>query len=397
MERFECNDIAALLSGLLDGELDEATRHRAEAHLAECTDCRKVLQDAEQLDLMTSALMDVYESGGTGRLEERVMHAIGSEDGAGPAPIPFRPRERRLAIAAVGGWLSAAAAIVLAGVLFVQARDAASTPDDSGLASGGSDDSTEVVHDEIPAANESNEKELPDDQFAANESEDESSPLRDPESATPDVAANENAVPGGDDRVAINEEDENRSSEHRVASRVVVDPFSAMEHAVAMAPALEAEIETERQARANARRRAEEAERRARAREEADRLAREQEQAERLASARDREVDPYGPSNTLYQAATALQVLQQADTDSFRDINLIREAIESDDLVNRLAEVRDALGYDPEPAETVRSAWAALEWVNGRMESDEIQVMKDALERSNLPARLEDLSDQFVD
>lgn len=37
-----CDEISGRLSEFLDGELDEATRHRVEVHLATCTACAQL-------------------------------------------------------------------------------------------------------------------------------------------------------------------------------------------------------------------------------------------------------------------------------------------------------------------------------------------------------------------
>jgi hypothetical protein len=50
MTNFDCTDIRATLSGLVDGEVDAQTRHLAERHLAGCAACRSLLSEAESLD-----------------------------------------------------------------------------------------------------------------------------------------------------------------------------------------------------------------------------------------------------------------------------------------------------------------------------------------------------------
>lgn len=47
---FDCTDIKAMLSGLVDDEVDAETRHLAERHLATCAACRALLNEAEGLD-----------------------------------------------------------------------------------------------------------------------------------------------------------------------------------------------------------------------------------------------------------------------------------------------------------------------------------------------------------
>lgn len=47
---FDCTDIKAVLSGLIDDQVDTETRHLAERHLAQCTACRALMSEAEALD-----------------------------------------------------------------------------------------------------------------------------------------------------------------------------------------------------------------------------------------------------------------------------------------------------------------------------------------------------------
>lgn len=47
---FDCTDIKATLSGLVDDEVDAETRHLAERHLATCAPCRALVNEAEGLD-----------------------------------------------------------------------------------------------------------------------------------------------------------------------------------------------------------------------------------------------------------------------------------------------------------------------------------------------------------
>ncbi len=55
MTTFDCTDIKATLSGLVDGEVDADTRHLAERHLTGCAECRALLSAAESLDEMIVA------------------------------------------------------------------------------------------------------------------------------------------------------------------------------------------------------------------------------------------------------------------------------------------------------------------------------------------------------
>jgi hypothetical protein len=52
LNNLDCKDIKAILSGLVDDEVDAATRHAAERHLGSCQPCRDLLTQAERLNEM---------------------------------------------------------------------------------------------------------------------------------------------------------------------------------------------------------------------------------------------------------------------------------------------------------------------------------------------------------
>jgi len=54
MTSLDCTDIKAMLSGLVDGELDTATQHQAERHLSGCAPCRSLVSQTERLSEMIS-------------------------------------------------------------------------------------------------------------------------------------------------------------------------------------------------------------------------------------------------------------------------------------------------------------------------------------------------------
>jgi hypothetical protein len=116
MEQCTCQDVKALLSAVLDDELDEVKRHRVEIHLAECTECAALLDEAEATDLLAG---DLFESGNEDSfpvaLENRIWSAISEKTSttlslANPADAG---RSRRLRISAWAGWTVAAAAVVV--------------------------------------------------------------------------------------------------------------------------------------------------------------------------------------------------------------------------------------------------------------------------------------------
>ncbi len=52
MEQMDVNDIRALLSALIDGEVDDAKRHEAERLIAQCDEARSLMDEAEALDVL---------------------------------------------------------------------------------------------------------------------------------------------------------------------------------------------------------------------------------------------------------------------------------------------------------------------------------------------------------
>lgn len=112
----DCTDIKAILSGLIDGEVDPTTRHDAERHLAGCESCRQMLDEAERLDEKVAAEAGSYQAGGWSRaLEGAVLIHTVYGDGR----------------SATGrwttwlGWLAAAACLTLAVIIGVLAREGA--------------------------------------------------------------------------------------------------------------------------------------------------------------------------------------------------------------------------------------------------------------------------------
>jgi len=106
MKHMDCQDIGALLSALVDDQVDAATRHRAERHLAGCASCRARLDQAERLDAALS------EQNGT-------MHGGGAALPAGfEAAVLERARADqrnwRQTMMTWTGWVAAAACLMLA-------------------------------------------------------------------------------------------------------------------------------------------------------------------------------------------------------------------------------------------------------------------------------------------
>ena len=107
----DCTDVKALLSAIIDGELTADLKHRAERHLAECAACRTLVSEAEHADALVAAAVGL--DGPADRLPDGF-------EGAVLARTVFADDRRRAADRWRSwlGWLAAAAAIVLAVVLW---------------------------------------------------------------------------------------------------------------------------------------------------------------------------------------------------------------------------------------------------------------------------------------
>jgi len=102
---FACDDVQAVLSGLLDGELDAESRHLAEVHLAHCEACRTMIDEAEQLDREVRSAVSAREAWSEDF--ERRIHAAVND------PAREWRTMRRLRFSAWAGWVTAVAAMVL--------------------------------------------------------------------------------------------------------------------------------------------------------------------------------------------------------------------------------------------------------------------------------------------
>lgn len=115
MSTMDCADIKALLSGLIDDELDQETRHLAERHLGGCKNCRTLIDEAESLDKMIclDAEMDSQGASLPAGFEEAVLREIA-------APVFNVPYLHRWSTWV--GWAAAAASLALALTIWVTDR-----------------------------------------------------------------------------------------------------------------------------------------------------------------------------------------------------------------------------------------------------------------------------------
>ena len=117
MNTMDCTDIKALLSAIVDDQIDEAARHSAERHLVECAACRGLVEEAERLDSLLSregeaAMAAGLPEGFEARVLARTVHAEES-------------RPLRAGWIAWSGWLAAAACLTLAATVWLTAPNSA--------------------------------------------------------------------------------------------------------------------------------------------------------------------------------------------------------------------------------------------------------------------------------
>ncbi|MHC5115358.1 MAG: anti-sigma factor family protein [Planctomycetota bacterium] len=111
MHAMDCNDIKALLSAFVDDELNAEQRHLAERHLADCPDCRSLVNQAESLDELIAAEIDADT---TGALPEGFEETVLSRTVYAQAPRPYAYR-----LSTWTGWIAAAACLGLALTIWV--------------------------------------------------------------------------------------------------------------------------------------------------------------------------------------------------------------------------------------------------------------------------------------
>lgn len=373
MERYECQDVQAVLSGLLDGELDAAASHLAEAHLAQCAPCRTLLQQAEETDDLLRATMARHEAW-PAALERRIRAEIfGVVDGA-----EVSHRRRRLLFAAWSGWSIAAIVMLGFGVSLSTGRlgPRPAAPADSAPLAGGVSDAAPVEPPvwAPPVGSEELARGLFDDAsalFASAPVENPADSAAPVEPEAPAVNATEMlasaertpSLPAGlSERVLAGVESEMALAESlgdlALASAATPDaPAVAVEPAP---PAFEAPAET---------------------------LA-----MSEPAPADSPTTDP-ATAEVLHQASVLLTFLEQAGDSSFGDVRKVQQALTSDDVLERLALARHDLD-SPDSVDLVNRAWTVLEWTTGSVDQEELERVRESIAMQDLPGRLERLSDR---
>lgn len=378
MERYECQDVQAVLSGLLDGELDADASHLAEAHLSQCRPCRDLLQQAEETDDLLRTTMARHESW-PASLERRIRSEVfGVIDGA-----EVNHRRRRLLFAAWSGW--SIAAIVMFGLGFsLSTRWPGQTPAAPGSAAGLATRESETSPTKpplwiAPVGSEVLARDIFDDSsllLAASESQNPVDPPAPIESAAAPAGPAETlasvetfpaSAPRLSDRVLTGVESEMALAESfrdlALASATTPDAPAASASAAALEPEQPGfEAPTEALALS--------------------------EPAPAASAA-----DP-ATAEVLHQASVLLTFLAQAGDGSFGDVRKVQQALTSDDVLERLALARGDLD-SPDSVDLVNRAWTVLEWTTGSVDQEELERVRQSIAMQDLPGRLERLSDRY--
>lgn len=109
----------------------------------------------------------------------------------------------------------------------------------------------------------------------------------------------------------------------------------------------------------------------------------------------DRPVAPIRPddADTLYAASLVLAMLAEADQETFRDIEHIRQITEYDDLLAGLSRARDHLGAEDRPA-LLAAESILLRLVRGPLSLDDLKGMRQTVATLGLSTQLDAMSDR---
>ncbi len=418
------------MSGLVDGELDNQTMHRAEVHLTECSDCRKQLEDAEEMDAMLRLAIGEGENWSSD-IESRIYTAIGH-------PVHLHQTSKRLRIAAWAGWITAAAACIPLTLSLTGnpsnntnnlADNNASNSTTAFATQSGSDLATTIDTVVQPVMNASPSTSQQNPQYATrspnllqagNLNRQTSNQTRQtpgvilwfrihPKRNNDDQSHNAgvgqftlNMIPkqpngrylqetqpgvypatnGAADHFNHGLRSENPLGQYFDANNAVFTPAeitdSVSEHLTHSA--------------------------------NRDQIATSHQQ-NHAAHIKNATIVPVTITDTvvtshhveqsweaqqdldaLHHAAILLRVLRDADGQTFTEVHLITEVLQADDVLERLSDLRNTL--DPKQATLVDQAWAALEWVNGPINQNDLQYVQQLIERESLSTRMEELSNR---
>lgn len=297
MTTFDCKDIKAILSGLVDDEVDAETRHKAERHLGDCKACRDMLNEAEKVNEMVAleAQRLLWPVGLPAGFEETVLSRTAYTDA-----YNFAGRRWTSWL----GWVAAAASLLLALSIWILDRPP-TTPTQPTIAL----------------------------QPRATASLANASYLR---SWTIDAALPAEGFDRGGVIAATNLDD--------ATQRDIDEQLALVQPAVHRS------------------------------------------RASRLSS---------DDSDTLYSASTLMEMLAQADLNTFSDVERIRRIAEYDNLLDRLAEARGHVSLVERPM-VIAAESVLLRIVNGPLDISDLRTLNETVSRLDLAAELENISGVYA-
>lgn len=313
MNTMDCADIKALLSGLIDDEIDAETRHLAERHLSGCKSCRALINEAEDLDrLMAVEAEDSFGALPPG-FEDAVVETISI-----PTPM-MKPYALR--VTTWVGWMAAAASLMLALTLWV--NDRRGDFPDSAVA---------ILPEDLQA------QRIPEEEF--------SRPTVRMASLTVPVFGNE--LDRFDDVSLYTLPD----TDTGLKPRNFGDPSPTNDP-----------VEIVR------------------------------EKSRRLSALSDRSTLTLDEAQTLYAASILLEMIAEADTGSFANIEMARQILEYDELLPRLTKVRNRL--DPADRPTLVAAELLFSWIlRGPIDLADVAQLREIVVELNLHDEFASLSDR---
>ena len=346
----DCTDLRAILSGLVDGELDPALRHEAERHLVDCDPCRARVARAESLD---GILREAARRWGR---DDALPQSI--KDGVLARAVVDIRTLRSARRAAFAGWFAAAAALGLATVMWFRGDRGPAQPDGEPANAGG------ALADGRASSDASRPTGSGD---AARRGERGSSAA--PRSPVDARSPDDGSTAGTDASSAV-----------RVAADTDADGEVTRAFALHGPPSWRSLIDE-------------------RGRGSVDRSMvdpehpigdwQEQDQWEPRAQ------DVQDGVDALFAAAQLLRQIRQTGTSAFIDPAQMRMRLEYDRLVDRL-EAADSLLGEGDGHRSVRAAAAMLNRLqHGSGDLDDLREMQEDLGRIPLPERLEEIAVQL--
>ena len=287
----DCTDIKALLSAIVDDQLDGETRHDVERHFSGCEGCRALISRAESLDSLIAAEANTALSGSmiTPEFEGAVL-----------AQTVYAKPIGRVGNRAItfGGWFAAAASIALASAIWFFDQ---------------------------PGPVESHESQL---------------------IAIKPAASNRN-VPAGLRRSFVTTDPQPREMFRRPAARATTVSLSTPTGA-----------------------------------DHSNGRAIQRPEPATMLAASDRD--------TLANAALVLEMLKDADTSSFADVEQVRRIVVYDDLLPRLERTRSRLSDEEKFTLSVATRLISRA-VNGPVSIDDVKAMRDDISDLKLTQQIEDI------